>query len=62
MKIDYNSIVLTPKQKACYTKTIELNPFIPGNDLLPTKLYKLQILTLLYPSKRKLIGGLAFSQ
>ena len=61
MKIDYDSIVLTEKQKACYAKTIELNPFIPGNDLLETKLYDLQIYALLYPSKRKLVGGSAFS-
>jgi phage terminase large subunit-like protein len=61
MKVDYDSIALTPKQRVCYAKTIECNPFIPGNDLLQTKLYKLQILALLYPSKRKLIGGSAFS-
>ena len=48
MKVDYDSMVLTEKQEACYAKTIELNPFIPGNDLLETKLYDLQIYALLY--------------
>jgi phage terminase large subunit-like protein len=61
MKIDYKTIDLTPAQKAVYAKTIELNPFIPHNNLLKTKLYDLQIYALLYPGKRRLVGGSAFS-
>jgi phage terminase large subunit-like protein len=61
MKVDYYSITLKDEQKVLYAKTIELNPFIPGNNLLDTKLYDLQIHALLYPTKRKLIGGSAFS-
>jgi phage terminase large subunit-like protein len=61
MKVNYDDIVLTPHQKAIYLRTIEKNPFIPSNNLLKTKLYDKQIYTICSQSKRKLLGGSAFS-
>ena len=61
MKVDCENIVLSGKEKVVYVKTVECNPFIPCNDCFGTKLYDLQIYALLFPAKRKLVGGSAFS-
>lgn len=66
MKINYNDLTLTNKDKAHYIRTIERNKFIPPNDILKTKLYNKQIYANVYRDSerqltRKLLGGSAYS-